>query len=82
MDKPEIMKRHLKLMEIKSSLKSNLFGLDSVIDQVVDSMTSWYFYPEYQSRPLILNLWGMTGVGKSDLVRQLVEALDMQNNFF
>lgn len=82
MDKPEIMKRHLKLMEIKSSLKSNLFGLDSVIDQIVDSMTSWYFYPEYQSRPLILNLWGMTGVGKSDLVRQLVEALDMQNNFF
>lgn len=82
MDKPEIMKRHLKLMEIKSCLKSNLFGLDSVIDQVVDSMTSWYFYPEYQSRPLILNLWGMTGVGKSDLVRQLVEALDMQNNFF
>ncbi|MGM0947154.1 MAG: AAA family ATPase [Bacteroidota bacterium] len=76
------MKRHLKLMEIKSCLKSNLFGLDSVIDQVVDSMTSWYFYPEYQSRPLILNLWGMTGVGKSDLVRQLVEALDMQNNFF
>lgn len=82
MEKSELMTRHLKLTEIKSSLKSNLFGLDSVIDQVMDSITSWYFFPECQSRPLVINLWGMTGVGKSDLVRQLVDLLDLQNNFF
>src|SRR5690606_2957322 len=35
-----------------------------------------------QTRPLVLNLWGMTGVGKSVLVQQLVDLLELQNNFF
>lgn len=82
MEKTELIRKHAKLTEIRTRLKSSLFGLESVIDQVVDSLASWYFYPDYQSRPLIINLWGMTGVGKSDLVRQLVELLDLQNNFF
>lgn len=82
MKKSELVKRHLKLVEIKTQLKSNLFGIDAVIDQVVDSISSWYFFPKNQTRPLIINLWGMTGVGKSDLVRQLVTLLDFENDFF
>tara|TARA_R110002020_G_scaffold475701_1_gene711817 strand:- start:1363 stop:1848 length:486 start_codon:yes stop_codon:yes gene_type:complete len=82
MVKSELMKNHLKLVDLKSNLKSTLFGLDSVIDQVVDSIASWYFFPECQTRPLVINFWGMTGVGKSDLVRQLVDSLDLQNHFF
>ena len=82
MKKSELMKNHLKLVEIKSQLKSILFGIDHVIDQVVDSLASWYFFPEHQTRPLVINLWGMTGVGKSDLVRQLVDLLDFENRFF
>ena len=82
MKKSELMKNHIKLAEIKSQLRSKLFGIDQVIDQVVDSLASWYFFPENQTRPLVINLWGMTGVGKSDLVRQLVDLLDFENRFF
>ena len=82
MKKSELVKRHLKLAETKSYLKSLFFGIDPVIDQVVDSLTSWFFFPENQTRPLIVNLWGMTGVGKSDLVRQLVKFLEFENDFF
>ena len=37
--------------------------------------------PEVLSRPLVVNLWGMTGVGKTDLVRRLVAALGLQERF-
>ncbi|MFN8029777.1 MAG: hypothetical protein U0Q10_14425 [Dermatophilaceae bacterium] len=37
----------------------------------------WFVAPELLSRPVIVNLWDMTGVGKTDLVRRLVRALDL-----
>jgi Peptidase family M41/AAA domain len=33
------------------------------------------------SRPVIVNLWGMTGVGKTDLIRRLVKLLNFQDRF-
>ena len=46
-----------------------------------DSIAVWYLMPEVLSRPVIVNLWGMTGVGKTDLVRRLVSILDIQEHF-
>ena len=37
--------------------------------------------PEILMRPMIINLWGITGVGKTDLIRSLVNELQMQNQF-
>lgn len=37
--------------------------------------------PDLLTRPIIINLWGMTGVGKTDLVRKLVKFLDYQDRF-
>jgi cell division protease FtsH len=37
--------------------------------------------PEAIIRPVIINLWGMTGVGKTDLVRKLVKLLEMDEVF-
>jgi cell division protease FtsH len=41
----------------------------------------WYLTPELQFRPLIVSLWGITGVGKTDLVRTLVKLLKFTDKF-
>jgi hypothetical protein len=41
----------------------------------------WYLMPEILTRPVVINLWGMTGVGKTDLVRKTVRFLEFQNRF-
>jgi len=38
----------------------------------------WYLFPEAQLRPTIINLWGLTGSGKTALVQALVELLEHQ----
>ena len=56
-------------------------GIENVIDDLCDAITVWYVMPEILRRPVIVNLWGMTGVGKTDLVRKLVDALDLLDRF-
>lgn len=38
-------------------------------------MRVWALIPEALTRPVIINLWAMTGVGKTDLVRHLISEL-------
>jgi cell division protease FtsH len=80
-DKAILAKKKQKLEEAKKQLKSEFFGLDDIIDKVVDSVYSWYVFPELIKRPVIVNLWGMTGVGKTQLVRRLAHLLDFSNKF-
>ncbi|WP_332913297.1 hypothetical protein [Algoriphagus boritolerans] len=82
METENLAAKQTELSNLKIYLKSKFFGLDQVIDQVVTSMASWYIFPENQKRPLIINLWGMTGVGKSDLIRQIVKYLQFESQFF
>ena len=74
--------KKVRLDNARIALKSRFFGIDTIIDQVFGGINSWYFFPEYQNRPLLINLWGMTGVGKSDLVKNLVELLGLESNFY
>jgi hypothetical protein len=74
--------RRDKLAEASSRLKAHFVGLDDVIDQIISNIEVWYVMPEVISRPVIVNLWGMTGVGKTDLVRKLVKYLDFSDKFF
>ena len=77
----QINSRKRKLNSVRRQLKSHFVGLDRIIDKVISSIEVWYVMPEIMTRPLIVNLWGMTGVGKTDLVRRLVRGLDLSNNF-
>lgn len=71
--------RHLQA--VAQSLKSELFGIDEIIDRVIDSLRAWYVMPQLISRPVIVCLWGLTGTGKTQLVRRLAQHLGFYDRF-
>lgn len=77
----EIHSRKIKLNDIKAQLKTEFYGIDHVIDRVMTAMQSWYLMPSTMKKPLIISLWGMTGVGKTSLVTRLADLLEMNKNF-
>lgn len=66
--------------KIKVVLKQEFIGIDYVIDRIVDSARTWYLFDK-QRRPTIINLWGMTGSGKTKLINRLIELLDKNDKF-
>ena len=77
----EINTKKQRLENIKIEMKREFIGIDYIIDELVDYIQIWYLMPEILTRPIIVNLWGMTGVGKTDLIRKLVSKLDYQDRF-
>ena len=70
----------IKILEnVKKQLKQEFIGLDSIIDDLVTSITPWFVTPEVIVRPVVVSLWGMTGTGKSSVVKRLVEILDLKH---
>ncbi len=76
-----IQKKREKLKEIETQLQNEFFGLDEIIGKIIKSISAWYIFPEIITRPIIINLWGMTGVGKTHLVRRLVSLLEFDDKF-
>ena len=76
-----IEKKKKSLEKIKKQLKIDFIGIDDIIDSLLEYISVWYLLPEILTRPVIVNLWGMTGVGKTDLIRKLVKYLDFQERF-
>lgn len=81
----ELLKRiHTKRLELETiskKLKTKFVGIDGIIDSIINNINVWYIMPELINRPVIINLWGMTGVGKTDLVRTLVKELQFSDRF-
>lgn len=73
----ETKQRLEKLTNAKKVLKENFVGLDNIIDDIIKSITPWYVTPEVINRPTVISLWGMTGTGKSSVVKKLIELLDL-----
>jgi SpoVK/Ycf46/Vps4 family AAA+-type ATPase len=71
--------RHLQTAA--EALKAELFGIDDIIDRVIDSLRAWYVLPQLISRPVIVCLWGLTGTGKTQLVRRLAQHLGFYDRF-
>ena len=73
-----------KLQKIKilqdaiDTLKDEFVGLDNIIDELKLSITPWWVTPEIITRPVVISLWGMTGTGKSSVVRRLLELLEIK----
>ncbi len=76
-----LTERTRQLQEAGAALKRELFGIDPVIDQVIESVRAWYVLPQLITRPVIVCLWGLTGTGKTQLVRQLAKHLGFYDRF-
>ena len=81
-DLADLRHRHDHLLSAARTLKQEFLGIDSVIDHLVRSVSRWLLFPHMQERPLVVNLWGLTGVGKTALVHRLVELLEVEDRFF
>jgi Peptidase family M41/ATPase family associated with various cellular activities (AAA) len=77
----EIAARKQILEDARIQLKQHFVGIDETIDDLLNYLQIWYLMPEVLTRPIIVNLWGMTGIGKTDLVRRLVKCLSFQDRF-
>ena len=68
--------------EVKEILKKEFFGINDQIDQVVKSFETWMTIKEYQERPMIVCLWGLTGTGKTALINRCIELFDLGKKKF
>lgn len=79
-DKKNLKEREAKLHKAETILKSEFVGIDDVITNVMNNVRVWYLFPQLQERPLVISLWGMTGCGKTSLVKRAVELLDIEKD--
>lgn len=76
-----LAQRSAHLLAVSQVLKQELFGIDEVIDRVIDAVRAWYVMPELITRPVIVCLWGLTGTGKTRLARRLAQELGFYDRF-
>lgn len=80
---PDYFLDKLSLLEkAKLVLKSEFIGIDSIIDEIISNVSAWFCFPELQEKPIVVNLWGLTGVGKTSLINRLVELIDFKDNYY
>lgn len=78
----EIREKQQQLLQAGDQLKREFVGIDSVIDRVTNAVSAWWLFPDLQERPLIINLWGLTGVGKTSLIKRLSQLLDYHKKYY
>jgi len=76
-DKNKFLLKNKTLLFAKEQLKSEFVGLDDVIDELIELIEPWYLFPNGQLRPQVINLFGMTGTGKTSLINRLFSILEM-----
>jgi len=74
-----IKEKEIRLTNAQAQLKKEFIGIDNVIDSIVSNIRVWYLFPKMISKPLVINLWGLTGCGKTSLVNRLCELLEIHD---
>jgi len=77
----QMHERQQNLQAIAAQLKTELIGIDDVIDRVMGAVRAWYVMPQLITRPVIVCLWGLTGTGKTQLTRRLAQLLGFYDRF-
>ena len=72
----ELISKRKHLEQVALALKEKFLGLDNIIDEIFALLLPWYLFPEAQRRPTVINLWGLTGSGKTALIQQMIQLLD------
>jgi hypothetical protein len=78
----EVVQKQEILNSAKETLKQEFIGIDHVIDEVINTLSSWYLFPDLQEKPVIINLWGLTGVGKSSLINRIAQLIRFENKYY
>ena len=80
-DTEEIERKNKVVDHAISVLKKEFVGIDKQIDEIMDNVRTWYIYPQLQVRPLVVNLFGMSGIGKTSLVKRISQLLDIEKDY-
>lgn len=80
LENDEIRRKKTLLRNAEDILKKEFIGIDTVIEQTLFNMRPWYLYPELQEKPLVISLVGLTGTGKTSLVKRITQLLDIEND--
>ncbi|MCK5519933.1 MAG: hypothetical protein KAI81_02370 [Candidatus Marinimicrobia bacterium] len=78
----DIIERYDVLMKSSIQLKKEFVGIDSIIDEIMEILSSWYLFPDFQEKPVVVNLWGLTGVGKTSLINRLAELINFSEKYY
>jgi len=77
----EVLKQKEKLLDNACSvLKKEFVGLNEIIDGIIYNVKPWFLFPELQNRPHVVCLWGLTGTGKTSLVKRLCQLLEIEKD--
>ena len=80
--KDVFLKKQNILENAKEILKTEFIGIDKIIDEVIDNVSSWFFLFDIQEKPVVINLWGLTGVGKTALINRLAELINFTDSYY
>lgn len=72
---PAQMEKMRILREASAAIKTRFTSLDKQIDTFANMISPWFVSPEVLTRPIVINIWGMTGVGKTQMVRDFLKEL-------
>jgi len=79
--KKEAQEKFNQLNVVRKQLKQEFVGINKAIDEIIDAIHTWYIIPAMLQKPLVVNLWGLTGCGKSSLLKRLFQLLHYEDNF-
>lgn len=79
-DIDDIRKKNQIIDNAIIALKKKYIGVDEQIDEIMNNVRTWYCYPQLQSRPCVVNLWGMSGCSKTDSVRTIAKLLNLEED--
>lgn len=84
MTREEIIEKDKIISNAEDILLKEFIGIDNVIHEVMRNVRMWYLFPETLERPMVINLFGLTGCGKTSLVRRLIELIgvDKYTSFY
>ena len=80
-DIKEIKRKNKIVDDAIVQLKKEFVGIHKQIDEIMDNVRTWYLYPQLQTRPLVISIWGLSGIGKTSLVKRISELLHIEKDY-